>query len=245
MKDSVKQLQKYGFLILRNYFSSLECKELQVLSSDLIEEAKNGESTHLLIDERDMSYQELAESPLTILSKRGEIGYDQNLLDFFNPQIWFCAKHSKIHKTLNKFTSGKIPEILNQVHSNLRPKNMNLYVHNNVTTPRIHHIDSIRSYFKVFLALSDQTSNACGPYALIPKSHKKKLFNYLMCSYNRRVLGKKGGQTTDATFYREDQLKPMHLGIGDVLISNQSCVHGALPSQGEGRLTILQTYDIK
>ena len=39
MKDNVKQLQKNGFLIIRNYFSSSECKELQALSNSLIEEA--------------------------------------------------------------------------------------------------------------------------------------------------------------------------------------------------------------
>ena len=245
MLEQINQLKKNGFLIIKKHFSKSECSDLQGLSNSLIQESKKGLSEHLLIDQLDMSYHELADSPKTILSKRGDIGYDQNLLDFFNPQIWFIAKNLGIDNTIEKFTSGLIPEILNQVHGELRPKNMNLYVHNGVTTPRDHHIDSIRSYFKVFLALSDQTSNECGPYAMIPGSHKNKIFNYLMCTYNRRILGKKGGQTTDATFYSQDDLQPMYMDVGDVLISNQSCVHGALPAKGGTRLTMLQTYDIK
>jgi|TARA_B110001450_G_scaffold239547_1_gene247520 hypothetical protein len=241
----LSSLKKNGFVVIESFFSQSECQQLEILSRDLMREGLLGESEDLEIDFKDSSYNELAEKNNTILSKRGDIGYDQNFLDFFNPQFWFSRRNPNIIPIIEKFQNGAVPELLKKIDTKLKPKNMNLYCHEGVSSPRTHHIDSIRNYFKVFLALTDQTDDSCGPFALIPGTHKNKVFNYLMCLFNHRILGKKGGMATDATFYKKSKLKPMHLNIGDLLISNQSCVHGAIPATSGKRLTLLQTYDVK
>ena len=242
----IKYLKKEGYLILKNFINKDECALLNSLSHQLMSESQDGPSDRLNIDDNQSDYDTLAQSTKTTLSKRGANGIDQNFLDFFNPQHWFQNSDSQAAPILKKFSSGLIYNILKEVDSSLRPKNMNLYCHNGVLSPRTHHIDSIRPYFKVFIALSDQTTDDCGPLALIPRTHRNKVFNYLMCLYNSRILGKKNGTVTDVTFYKASRLKPMHLSPGDALISNQSIVHGAIPALGDGRrLTLLQTYDIK
>ena len=70
--------------------------------------------------------------------------------------------------------------------------------------------------FKIFLAISDQNHLSCGPFALIPGSHKKKFRNYLMCQFNSKILRKTGSAATDGVFYRKKHLQPLLLLPGEI-----------------------------
>jgi len=166
------------------------------------------------------------------------------MTDIFNPSYWYQKKSPQSSELIEKLRSGLILKLINSVNSNVYPKNNNLYIHENVKNPRCAHIDSVRDYFKLFLALSDQTNVSCGPFGVIPKTHKRKIKNYLMCQVNNRLKRLKGGRVTDATFYNNQELSPILLELGSIAICNQSIVHGALPAANNGsRLTFVQTYD--
>jgi len=246
MRDYLQKLNKDGFVIIKDFLTADDLGLIENLSNELLASSSLESSDDINIDEGLSNYDELARSVKTTLSIRGSRGVDQNLLDFFNPDIWFLKKNKDAAKVIQKISNGLIQEILLSFNKMLKAKNMNLYCHQGVSKPRMHHIDSIRPYFKAFIALSDQTSEDCGPFALIPGSHKRKIFNYFMCLYNSKILHKKNGEVTDATFYSQSLLKPMYLSKGDLLLSNQSLVHGAMPAGKEGkRLTLVQTFDVK
>ena len=125
--------------------------------------------------------------------------YSKSSRCFFNFLHNFCAKNAKISRFWH-FLAQKICQKLNNEQFLLlakkysiamTAKNTNVYFHDGVTNPRVHHIDSVKPYFKIFLAVTDQTDLSCGPFALIPGSHKKKLKNYLMCQFNSKILRKK------------------------------------------------------
>ena len=108
----LSSLKKNGFVVIESFFSQSECQQLEILSRDLMREGLLGESEDLEIDFKDSSYNELAEKNNTILSKRGDIGYDQNFLDFFNPQFWFSRRNPNIIPIIEKFQNGAVPELL-------------------------------------------------------------------------------------------------------------------------------------
>ena len=245
--DAVEEFKRAGYLLIKDSLTTEELGILMEASTRLKKYAleNNEDDTVLRHYFREMSYPVLANSVYSEALHRGiDESYDQGMTDIFNPSFWFAKNAPDCLKFLQRFRSGPILELVKKINPAVYPKNNNLYIHQKVQTPRCAHIDSIRDYFKLFLALSDQTSASCGPFGVIPGTHSKKAKNYLMCQINDKIRGLKGGRSTDATFYRKKNLTPLLMDIGTLVISNQSIVHGAIPSSAEGsRLTFVQTFD--
>ena len=246
-QESVESFKSKGFVVIKDIFQKDELEILRQSSNQLERDALSKDLNDPVLKHSfsDVPYHVLASSLKSEVLHRGnDQSYDQGMTDIFNPPYWYARNSPKCLELLARLRSGLILKLINAVNSNASPKNNNLYIHKSVENPRCPHIDSIRDYFKLFLALSDQTSLSCGPFGVIPKTHSKKIKNYLMCQVNKRFYGLKGGRVTDATFYNDQSLTPIFLELGSLAICNQSIVHGALPAAtNEGRLTFVQTYD--
>mgnify|MGYP001189233722 CR=1 FL=1 len=245
IKRSVRILKKFGFCIFKNFYlddeiSFLE-KSFQELNTD-IKDAKSSEVLELSYQRK--SYDDLASSNKSIADIRGEQNeYDNNFVDVFNPEYWLKNKYPQALNLCSRLKDKKFESITQNFSEKLEARNSNIYFHNGVTNPRIHHIDSLKPYFKAFLAISDQTSYDCGPFSVVPGSHNKKLRNYLMCQFNSKILMKTGSACSDAIFYRKNSLYPLLLSRGDIGFCNQTIVHGAMPSAHNGRrVTYVQTF---
>ncbi len=240
-----KNLKQDGYIIIRNCFKNDQINFLRNSFEELLHDvhAEKG-SEGLVISRKKLPYDVLAESKTSIADIRGDqAAFDNNFIDVFNPQYWLNLKSPDCDQICNKLSDPKFLSIAKKYSLSMLAKNSNVYFHNGVTNPRMHHIDSIKPYFKLFLAISDQSDLSCGPFAVIPGSHKKKFKNYLMCQFNSKILRKKGSSATDGTFYNKKDLVPLLLSPGEIAFCDQSIVHGALPSFNQGkRITFVQTF---
>jgi|TARA_B110000003_G_scaffold187778_1_gene186649 ectoine hydroxylase-related dioxygenase (phytanoyl-CoA dioxygenase family) len=248
VESAYASLNENGFIIIKNYFQESQIDLLRNTFKKLYQEIHaERESNLLIISKKKQSYDLLAKSRASIADIRGDQApFDNNFIDVFNPQYWLSANSPESEKICHKLSNEQFLSLAKKYSISMTAKNSNVYFHDGVTNPRVHHIDSIKPYFKIFLAVTDQTNLSCGPFALIPGSHKKKLKNYLMCQFNSKILRKKGSSATDGIFYSKKNLKPILLSPGDIAFCDQSIVHGAMPSFDSGkRITFVQTYNDK
>ncbi len=247
-QDAVKSFKDFGYVLIKDVFDESELEILCAATTKLEEEALSKNLNNPLLKHSfndDVKYEYLANSLHSEVLHRGnDQNYDQGMTDIFNPSYWYARHFPECLELFARLRSGMILDLIQAVNSDAYPKNNNLYIHQNVENPRCAHIDSLRDYFKLFMAFSDQTELSCGPFGVIPKTHSSKVKNYFMCQLNKRFFGFKGGNITDATFYKNQKLSPLFLDRGSIALCNQSIVHGALPAFNNGsRLTFVQTFD--
>ena len=242
-----RELYRNGYIVLNNFASVRELLLLQQFS-DLIEAIVSGKANIDCLDfaSEKSGYMELRNSERTIVQLRGKLRtWDIGLTDVFNPHFAAIKRFPELESLFLRLKHDSLVSLMASLNPKIKVRNTNLYVHRGVVRPRVPHIDSIRNYFKGFLAISDHSVDGSGPLGVIPLSHNAKLKNYLMCLYNRRVLSKIGGETTDATFYSRKQLTHLKLKPGDLALCNVSMVHGAMPAAPDGyRSTLVQCFDI-
>ena len=154
----------------------------------------------------------------------------RGFFDFFNPSKGIFNEeifnYIKIAKKISL-------EVLNQMQKNKKffnPYN-NLYIYKSVRNPRCLHSDSHKEQFKSFLSLTDIDNIESGPISYVPKSHKKfgrlrALISSLLSTYFYSDIGD-GGH--DAVLFGKQEAIPITTRFFDVIIGNQSCVHGDLP----------------
>lgn len=240
-----KDLLKNGYIIINHIYTADEINFLKLAFKDLLIIAKS-QSAH---DEtlrhvfNGTNYDELSNSVFSNALHRGnESNYDQGMIDIFNPLTWLAKNYPLALGLIERLRSPQILEIIQSVDARVRPRTSNFYIHENVQNPRCLHVDALRNYFKVFLALSDQTNASCGPFSVVPGSHINKIRNYLMCLYNSKIS--KHNNPTDASFYSDKHAEQLLLEVGSIAVCNQSIVHGASPAKpGKKRLTFVQTFD--
>tara|TARA_B100001564_G_C20497071_1_gene604435 strand:+ start:106 stop:882 length:777 start_codon:yes stop_codon:yes gene_type:complete len=240
-----KNLKKDGYVIIKNFFTDEQIDLLRSTFQELLKEVHaKKESDELIISRKKQPYDLLAKSKKSIADIRGDqAAFDNNFIDVFNPQYWLEKNYPESEKICQTLKNNQFLSLAKKYSSSMRSKNSNVYFHDGVTNPRMHHVDSIKPYFKIFLAISDQSHLSCGPFALIPGSHKKKFKNYLMCQFNSKILRKSGSAATDGIFYSKKNLKPLLLLPGEIAFCDQSIVHGAMPSFDNGRrITLVQTF---
>ena len=85
--------------------------------------------------------------------------------------------------------------------------------------------------FKVFTSLTDVMELDDGPISYIPRSNNsigrvRSLFSTIISSYIHSDIG---NQKNDAVLFGMQESLPIKTRFLDVLIGNQSCVHGDLP----------------
>lgn len=241
------ELRRDGYTVINNFASEQELILLKEFS-DFVEGVIGGRvcSDSLKIVNDTSDYVELRDTNQSTVQLRGESrAWDIGMIDVFNPHIAAMERFPELENLFRRLKTDSLVSLMRSVNPRIEPRNTNLYLHRGVTTPRMPHVDSIRDYFKGFLAISDHSAVGSGPLGVIPQSHQAKLKNYFMCFYNRRVLKKIGGDTTNATFYSKDRLTPLILKPGDLALCNVSMVHGAIPAREAGyRATLVQCFDI-
>lgn len=245
-KVAYDSLKKHGFIIIKNFFKDDEINTLSESFKALKKEINSQkESSNLVISQKKQSYDVLAKSKVSVADIRGkQEKFDNNFIDVFNPHHWLKERFPESEKICHKLNNHHFLSLTKKYSTSMSAKNSNIYFHDGVTNPRTHHIDSVKPYFKIFLAISDQSDLSCGPFAVIPGSHKKKIKNYLMCQVNSKFLRKKGSSSTDAIFYKKKNLEPLLLLPGEIAFCDQSIVHGAMPAFDNGkRTTFVQTYN--
>lgn len=246
LEKVVLDFKKNGYVIIKNIYDPDEINSLKLVFQNLenIAKSKSGDSETLRHIFSGSNYDDLSNSIFSNVLHRGNVStYDSGMIDVFNPLTWISQNHPEALLLIERLRSSPITNIVQHVNPRVKPKTSNLYIHENVHNPRCLHVDAVRDYFKIFLALSDQTNLGCGPFSVISGSHRNKIRNYLMCVYNAKI--KRSGNPTDASFYSNHSVKHLLLDIGSIAICNQSIVHGAAAAEGPmgKRLTFVQTFD--
>lgn len=157
---------------------------------------------------------------------------DGGLFDFFNPSKGIF--NEKIFNYI-KITKQISLEVLDQMQKNkkfINPYN-NLYIYQSVRNPRCLHSDTHKQQFKSFLSLTDIDNIELGPITYVPKSHKKigrlrALISSLLSTYFYSDIG---NGRHDAVLFGKQEAIPITTRFFDVIIGNQSCVHGDLPTK--------------
>ena len=90
------------------------------------------------------------------------------MIDIFNVDKLLEA----LGETLNKlFSSEWLLNIINYTNEKINPKNLNLYVNNNITKTRGFHVDSYYRSIKAFIYLTDVNCLDDGPYCFVKGTH--------------------------------------------------------------------------
>ena len=163
--------------------------------------------------------------------KRRWTDIDNNLFDYYNPDKYLFEKLGINNYLLKvKKVSTNILQSLLKKKSIENPYS-NLYIYKNVKHPRCLHVDTHRIMFKVFTSLTDVMDLDIGPISYIPGSNKRlgklrSIFSTILSSY---IYSDIGNQKNDAVLFGIQEALPIKTRFLDVLIANQSCVHGDLP----------------
>ena len=157
---------------------------------------------------------------------------DEGFFDFFNPSKEIFNEEICNYINITKKISLKI---LYQMQKNKKFDNPynNLYIYKSVRQPRCLHSDTHKEQFKSFLSLTDINNLELGPITYVPKSHNKfgrlrAILSSLLSTYFYSDIGY-GGH--DAVLFGKQEAIPITTRFLDVVIGNQSCVHGDLPTK--------------
>ena len=160
--------------------------------------------------------------------KRKWTDIDTNLYDFYNPNISILVEYN-IDEYIKKVKEISQPIISSVFKSKtIKSPYSNIYIYRNVTSPRCLHVDTHRTQFKVFTSLSDVTSIEHGPISYVPGSTQMmgRARSLLSSSISTFLFSDIGNQKNDAVLYGRQESLPILTRTLDVVIGNQSCVHG-------------------
>lgn len=107
----------------------------------------------------------------------------------------------------------------------------NLYVYDNVSTPRCFHRDSLRMRIKCFIPLVEVSKIEEGPLAIYPHSYKNNFNKVIEYFSNKFVKSDLGEGILDSCFTSYKKLIPLYYSPGDIVISRQDCIHGDFPAK--------------
>jgi hypothetical protein len=254
-------LDQYGIVVLSKQLLAYtfpinwEALELEIndinktLCADISEIRKVllSDSVFGILDPRQASNS--AKNGQTLIHERGAYFYnshthkwtdiDNGIIDIFNISSWL-VKYSDFNRTYNWIKSICI-SVINKTGSYAiddEKTYTNAYIYKGVASPRCLHVDTHSTQFKIFFPTCDIHSIASGPISYVPKSHcginKKRA---QMSSLLNKLLGSDiGAYRNDATLFGNQESLPIFTSLGDVVIGNQTCVHGDLPYLGETSL---------
>lgn len=155
---------------------------------------------------------------------------DGGLFDFFNPdKKLFQDNLIEYIKLTSKISLGVVQSVKKDLKFEIPYQN--LYIYKNVKDPRCLHSDTHKLQYKSFISLTDIDTIDCGPISYVPRSHQKRgkvrsLISALISTYFHSDIGK---GKYDAVLFGKQESLPITTRFLDVLIGNQSCVHGDLP----------------
>lgn len=162
---------------------------------------------------------------LTFIKSRNKyISVDRGIIDNFKvkPESVFQAGSHQIIDTCKQVLKATYPNL----HLNYF---CNLYQYRTVRTPRCFHRDSLKFRIKCFIPLTVCSAIEQGPYAILPKSHKNKLYALSVVLLNLLFGSDIGNSLLDATLTDSDSMLPLFHEKGDLIITRQDCIHGDFP----------------
>lgn len=153
---------------------------------------------------------------------------DTKMYDYYNPNSSILTEFN-IDEYLNK-----VKEITQSIiSSTFKSKKIvspysNIYIYRKVTSPRCLHVDTHRTQIKVFTSLSDVTSIEDGPISYVPGSNKitGRIRSILSSLISTFLFSDIGNHKNDAVLYGRQESLPILTRPLDIVIGNQSCVHG-------------------
>ena len=156
---------------------------------------------------------------------------DKNLFDYYNPDKNLLEKLG-----INEYLS-KVKDVSKTVIESLFKKKQienpytNLYIYKCVKDPRCLHVDTHKTMYKVFTSLTDVTTLDDGPITYVPGSNQPrgKLRSFLSTIISSYIHSDIGNQKNDAVLFGIQESLAIKTRFLDVLIGNQSCVHGDFP----------------
>ncbi len=171
--------------------------------------------------------------------KRGKI---QTYIKYKNEFNYIDKGIIDIHHLDQKFIENEIfgdivnicIGIISKSFPNLNFKNnyyFNLYLYDNVSTPRCFHRDSLRNRIKCFIPLGKVSEIEEGPLAIYPYSHKNIFNKFVEYFSNKFLKSDMGDGVLDACFTSYKKLIPIYYSPGDIVISRQDCIHGDFPAR--------------
>ena len=186
-----------------------------------------------------------AKNSKTFIHERGAFFYDKHMrqwcdidngiVDIFNilPYLKNYPELYRFTESINNLSRLIINRIgLYSIDDDL--SYINAYIYKSVNSPRCLHIDSHSIQFKVFFPTCNIRSIEKGPISYIPHSHRstKRLRAQVSTIINRIFGSDLGSSNNDATFFGNQEALPILTNLGDIVIANQTCVHGDLPYKG-------------
>ena len=251
-------LNKYGLVvipreIIYSNFEQVFCKSMR----------KSVEQLYLLFSDSNfidnMSYKveydtlksdhpaKLARRKNSFFSIRDKIFFDRKnnewrnidggLFDFFNPDKKIFQNN--IINYIN-LTAKRSIDVIQSIKKDLKFEipYQNLYIYKNVKDPRCLHSDTHKIQFNSFISFTDIDTVDCGPISYVPYSHKKigkirSLISSIISTYFYSDIGK---GKYDAVLFGKQESIPITTRFLDVIIGNQSCVHGDLPYKLDNKI---------
>lgn len=165
-------------------------------------------------------------------NKKKWTGIDSGLFDFFNPDMTLFQDNLIDYLNLAEKISLKIVQSVNSDYK-LNIPYQNLYIYKEVNEPRCLHSDTHRLQYKSFVSLTDIDKIDFGPISYVPKSHKRigKLRSLLSSFISSYFFSDIGNGKYDAVLFGKQEAIPITTRFLDLVIGNQSCVHGDLPCE--------------
>tara|TARA_A100001011_G_C14277335_1_gene829911 strand:- start:610 stop:1380 length:771 start_codon:yes stop_codon:yes gene_type:complete len=241
-------LKENGYLVLNNFFENNFFVDLLDYCENILKICKDNNEIgfkNIRNMKKNDTYDTMSISNECIFVDRRKNSIDNGMIDIFNPEhcenirkkdenpisLFKEIINTKIVSQINKFEQKKLFSL----------KNTNIYEHIKTSKPRVAHFDNLKTYYKVFLFLSDvKTSH--GSFYYYPGSQKNKFRNKLMSFINHKIFQKKNGSDTDINFlYSFNSNKRDLIGTkGTIVISDVSGLHGSNPVVNIQRKVLVQ-----
>lgn len=238
LTDIRNMLKKEGIVIIPEVLDVNKIKESRNIIHEILKDVNNKnpsdirhENENYIVCGKNIhgnSYYDLSDYTKPAIVVRQ--GSDQGMIDIFNVDKLLEA----LGETLNKlFSSEWLLNIINYTNEKINPKNLNLYVNNNITKTRGFHVDSYYRSIKAFIYLTDVNCLDDGPYCFVKGTHVDNPLKKL-----NMIIGNK-----EAPLINPLKIIPVFGKRGTLIISDQSGVHRGFPqSKGSLRELIVMRY---
>jgi len=233
-------LMQYGIVVIRDYYKNKNSiNSIAFNINKFLKENKNSIVKKLIsIAEIKSINNELkiVQREYYANNKKSSENNDEGMIEIFNVD----KLSINILDTCNFINSDIILNLINNMGSNLKITNHNLYINESVNKTRYLHVDSLIPEFKVFTYLTDVTDRSYGPYSYVPFSHKNSLINMFNMFINWFFM--RTYIVTTSTLCDNNRAIEIYGNIGDIIISDQRGIHGGVPQKvGRNRIVLVST----
>ena len=240
-------LDQFGVCVLENFINpgvAIEAGlEVESYFDDHIRQHKDLTSDSTYIEDDDAlwqsdyawsaNYLQLAKhvKPVVNIRSHQEGVDDSGMVDIFGvDRLARSANLNRLSAILKTASDSVASKAIKQVIG-YPQQQANLYINRSVVQTRGPHIDNNNSPHKLFVYLSDVTSQDNGPYCYLPGSHKRRRW----MSFERLKNAVNGYPSTEVSSVDRASLCKLLGAAGTAVITCQSGIHCGWPQQDSGR----------